>query len=166
MAQDASTWREIPGYPGYSVTSDGRVFSTKGKYLRELKQQTLLKGHKQVALYPEDGIGKPTWHKVHRLVAQAFLLPPEDPSHVLVRHLDDDPSNNDVSNLAWGTQSDNMVDAVRNGSVHTSLTAYEVLQVRELLRQKIQHYYIAKQFGVNKQVISDISAGRTWKHLR
>lgn len=29
---------------------------------------------------------------------------------------DDDPDNNALPNLAWGTNSDNMLDAVRNGT--------------------------------------------------
>jgi hypothetical protein len=34
-----------------------------------------------------------------------------------VRHLDDDRENNHVSNLAYGTQADNIADAIRNGKI-------------------------------------------------
>lgn len=155
---------EIPEFPGYWVSSDGRVFSTKWGSLKELKQTTQSKGHKQVFLYPDGGkSGVPKGLKVHRLVAQMFLLK-SDPSFDIVRHLDDDPSNNDVSNLAWGTQSDNMRDAVRNGGVKTSLTAWEVLQVRELIVLGTDYHSIGKQFKVPTHVIADV-ATRTRKEV-
>lgn len=51
---------------------------------------------------------------VHRLVALAFIgQPPFDGA--FVRHKDDDPTNNKPSNLCWGTQTQNMADAKRNG---------------------------------------------------
>jgi hypothetical protein len=50
---------------------------------------------------------------VHQLVARAFLgLRPEGQ---VTRHLDDDVMNNSISNLAYGTKSENREDAVRNG---------------------------------------------------
>lgn len=50
---------------------------------------------------------------MHRLVARAFLGPTDLP---LVRHLNDDPSDNRLANLAYGTSSDNALDSVRNGT--------------------------------------------------
>lgn len=49
---------------------------------------------------------------LHRLVARAFL--PNPNNYPLVRHLDDNPKNNDVTNLAWGTYSDNSQDRWRD----------------------------------------------------
>lgn len=54
---------------------------------------------------------------VHRLVAKEFI--PNQGGLPMVRHLDDDPSNNAAENLAWGTQKDNHSDAVRNGTSYT-----------------------------------------------
>jgi hypothetical protein len=47
-------------------------------------------------------------------VALAFLAP--QPGTRVVRHLDGDPANNHVSNLAWGTQSENMKDTLQHGT--------------------------------------------------
>lgn len=58
--------------------------------------------------------GARTHHYLHRLVAEAFLPNPDELP--LVRHLDDNKSNNTVGNLAWGTHSDNRNDSVRNGT--------------------------------------------------
>lgn len=53
----------------------------------------------------------------HRLIAKAFI--PNPNNLPIVRHLDDCPENNEISNLAWGTQKDNIMDAKRNGRTFT-----------------------------------------------
>ena len=55
--------------------------------------------------------------KVHRLVAKAFLDNTE--GHPFVRHLNDVPGDNRLENLAWGTNSDNQYDSLRNGTHHS-----------------------------------------------
>lgn len=50
---------------------------------------------------------------VHSLVLEAFVGP--CPPGMMARHLDDDPTNNSLGNLCWGTRSENSHDAVRNG---------------------------------------------------
>lgn len=57
--------------------------------------------------------GKTKTVLVHRLMAQVFL--PNPLGLPVVRHLDDDRSNNTLGNLAWGTHAENTADAVRNG---------------------------------------------------
>lgn len=51
---------------------------------------------------------------IDRLLLEAFVGPPPSKYHV-ARHLDDDHRNNAISNLAWGTMSENVEDAYRNG---------------------------------------------------
>ena len=50
-------------------------------------------------------------------MAEAFIPNPDN--HPIVRHWDDDPSYNVIENLSWGTQKDNMHDAVRNGHYYS-----------------------------------------------
>lgn len=51
---------------------------------------------------------------VHRLVAETFLGPaPEGKPWVL--HADDNPSNNKVDNLSWGSPSENAMQKVARG---------------------------------------------------
>lgn len=51
---------------------------------------------------------------VHRLVCESFNGPQPSEAEFLVRHLDDNPANNDPANLAWGTPQDNTDDLLRN----------------------------------------------------
>lgn len=113
-------WRDIKGFEGYyQVSSRGRVRSvTRLVVFRTGAKRTypggLLKGsgiRYPLVFLHRDGKGTP--RTVHSLVAEAFLPNPE--GHPLVRHLNDVPDDNRVENLAWGTDSDNRNDAVRNG---------------------------------------------------
>ena len=101
------TWRPVVGFEGaYSVSDRGRVRNeVTGKVL---KGRNNLYGHYTVQLRGRTKM-------VHRLVAESFIGPAPE-GKPLVLHWDDDKNNNRVSNLRWGTQSDNIQDSVRNGS--------------------------------------------------
>jgi hypothetical protein len=51
----------------------------------------------------------------HRLLGLTFLGEPEDPRHE-IRHWDGNPWNNSISNLLWGTRSENERDKERHGT--------------------------------------------------
>lgn len=106
MTTGDSDWREVSNYPEYEVNRSGQVRSRSSGAL--LKPSSHQSGHLVVCLYP----GKVQTY-VHRLVAEAFIPNPD--GHPLVRHWDDDPSNNTVENLRWGDYSHNSQDRVRNG---------------------------------------------------
>lgn len=98
-------WRWVPGYEGrYEISEYGRVRNVKTGVIRKPKVTTH-SHHLYVVLE-----GK--YHAIHRTVARAFIGESDLP---VVRHLDDNRENNHWSNLAWGTQHDNVMDAVRNG---------------------------------------------------
>lgn len=93
----------ILNYPNYHVTSDGRVFNIKTG--RCLKYGENNKGRLQVGLHRNGKVAKKL---VHQLVASAYLPNPNNLPCVM--HLDDNPLNNNVSNLQWGTQQENLAD--------------------------------------------------------
>lgn len=116
------SWREIPGYAGYYEVSDlGRVRSLAriidrrdGKLQpvrgRLLRQASLRGGYRRVFLHRD---GQRWDQEVHRLVLLAFAGPAPHGHECL--YGDGDPSNNCLSNLRWGTRSENRLDAVRHG---------------------------------------------------
>lgn len=115
-------WRPVVGWEGlYEVSSKsrirtiGRTILTKDGKTRKVperirKIQTRVCGHLSIDLKDE---GKRGTYLVHRLVAAAFI--PNPHNHPLVRHLNDDPGDNRLENLAWGAKTDNSFDMVRNG---------------------------------------------------
>jgi hypothetical protein len=60
--------------------------------------------------------GKSTSFLVHRLMAIAFLGEP--PPGCEVCHNDGDGTNNVLSNIRWGTRSENILDSVQHGTNH------------------------------------------------
>ncbi|WP_104128038.1 HNH endonuclease [Cryobacterium sp. Y57] len=112
-------WRPIVGFEGlYSVSNLGQVWSFfgAGRVLRPAAQKPW--GHLHVQLYKG---GVPETYSVHRLVARAFIGEPTGP---LVRHIDGRSANNNASNLAYGTPSENSFDTVRHGhNLHSNQVA-------------------------------------------
>ena len=88
-------WREIEFFPGYSVSSHGRIRADKsGKLLSlNLNQYGLL----QVGLMRK---GVQCHRSVPLLVAKAFLEPVAGPFDTPI-NLDGDRHNNRVENLVW-----------------------------------------------------------------
>ena len=95
---------------GYYVSTCGRVWSSKTKKFMKAKR---LDNHGHVGIAMHNPGEKPMYKYLHRLVADAFL--DNSNSYPIVRHMNDDPEDNDIDNLAWGTQKDNMRDCIENG---------------------------------------------------
>lgn len=110
-----------PGYEGelwkhyyrdwdYAVSNYGRVWSYQSNIFMQ-PAKTNRYGHLVINMYH---LGTVTHVLVHRIVAEMFIPNPDNLP--VVRHLDGDPTNNVVWNLAWGTVKDNWEDAVRHGT--------------------------------------------------
>ena len=105
-------WWFISGIPGYMISDHGRVWSERTQ--RFLKPKPM-DNHGHLGVSMRVG-GRTVYRYIHQLMAQAYLPNPNDLP--IVRHLDDDPSNNYLDNLQWGTQKDNYEDCRRNGHAH------------------------------------------------
>jgi len=164
----SEAWRPIAGCEGtYEVSDQGRVRRVEtGRILKTFADQH---GYRLVRLYLW---GESTTRKVFHLVADAFL-PKKGPTDTVVRHLNDDPFDNRVCNLARGTRLDNAADAIRNGKsaqgiTHglAKLTEDQVREIRRLYATgNFTQREIALQFGVDQTTISPIVNRQTWKHI-
>lgn len=118
-------WKAIPGYPGYEASDSGQIRSTARviarrpslhrpnlltRALRERILKPVLKsdGHVQV------GVGGGRVQLAHRLVLLAFVGP--CPAGHEAMHLSGVPDDNRLSNLRWGTKSDNIKQAWADGA--------------------------------------------------
>ena len=101
-------WKDIKGYEGlYKVSNTGKVFSYKSNKLLSLKSINS-GGYIQVGLYKSK---KAKMFCVHKLVAEAFI--PNPLSLDVVDHLDENKTNNNVHNLEWVTQYENIMRSIR-----------------------------------------------------
>lgn len=113
-------WRPIPGYEGrYEASDQGRIRSLPRTVVSRNGGRYPVRGGVLRLRVGSGGylttmVGRGTPQLVHRLVAAAFLGTPPDGQEVC--HRDGDRANPMVSNLAYGTPSRNMLDAVEHGT--------------------------------------------------
>ena len=106
---ETERYTTIDAFPDYQITSYGRVLSLKHGKLKELKQRKNNWQYYYVNLWKN---GKMFSKTVHRLVAQAFIPNPEHKAQV--NHIDEDVTNNHISNLEWVTSKENLNHGTRN----------------------------------------------------
>jgi hypothetical protein len=166
-------WRPVVGWEGwYSVSSFGRVRREKAG--RTAHAGRVLAGY---------NYEKRTYHRitlyrdyeqrnlaVHRLVVEAFIGPIPDGKQV--NHIDCNPRNNHLENLEIVTPKENIQHALINGLIrrgethsNTDLTERDVLLIRLLHSLSVDRHKVAAIFGISAQSVSQIVAGRRWKHI-
>lgn len=163
----------IEEHPGYRVGDDGSFWSRKrrgtsgvfGPWQRiKATQQKQRGGYLQVGMYEGD---QRSFKKVHVLVLEAFVG--ECPQGHEARHLDGNPANNRLSNLAWGTPEENHADKEVHGRVprggchaNAKLTQQQVDEIRRR-RPGETLSRLATEFGVSDVLISQIANGKSWR---
>lgn len=89
-------WKEIPGYPGYEISSHGQIKSHRNGPAKIRKLNTNDSGYKCLILY----VNKEQKNEyVHRLVAITFI--PNPHNYMFVDHIDGIKKNNHMTNLRW-----------------------------------------------------------------
>lgn len=138
-------WKEIDGTNGrYEISSYGRVKSNYRNII--LKPATDKYGYLFVCLvYP---YGRKNM-KVHRLVAQAFVL--KIPGKDIVNHINCNKKDNRYWNLEWCTIQENTKHAYDNGKIDIQKLA--MICSKPLLMYDIESGLLLKEFS------SGVSAG-------
>ncbi len=162
------TWKDVPGFERYEVSSDGQVRFKLSNCIVEAKLSK--KGYPIVSLRGSDEKLKSL--SIHRLVLLTFVGPPPSLKHI-TRHLNGNPSDNHLSNLSWGTHWENIsIDRKLHG--RTALGSRQGLSrltdelVVKILKERGLGFgceTLSKRYGVHRSTIKHIFAGRTWKHL-
>lgn len=124
--KEVEVWKSLDflGYPSYEISTFGRVKSLN--YRRSGKEKILKpsnngRGYLQVLLYLNN---KMKYFVVHKLVALAFI-PNDNPiEKTEINHLDENPSNNHVSNICWCNRYENINYGTRNERVSEKMKEY------------------------------------------
>ncbi len=113
LAHDGvEVWKPLNDCPDrYFVSNLGRVASRvrAGHTTRILTTSLSSAGYLTVGVTPKPG-DKSDTRLVHRLVVETFVGPAPTPQHIDIRHEDGDKTNNRLTNVKWGTRSENMRD--------------------------------------------------------
>ena len=166
----------IQNFPAYRISENGIVEScwTWGPHYPGMRQNPkwkrvqLKQNSKQyIPLNLCDAGGKRRRTYLHRLLAETFISPPPYPK-ACVRHLDGNPSNNAVSNLAWGTYVENENDKHRHGTwtariTNAKLTKQGMKTAFKMSKNGITQNEIALKLSVSRPTISRLISGKTWR---
>lgn len=166
-------YREVNGFPGYAVGSDGTLWSRHnnrhrlGHSWKRVNGVAQHSGHLVATLVNVKG--ERVRFMVHRIVLEAFVGP--CPEGMEARHFPDrDPTNNRIENLQWGTRLQNQRDRYVQGTdqfgernPQAKLTEENVVKIRELYATgDYFHKDIAKMFGVSRKAVCFITQGKRW----
>ncbi len=183
-------WKDIPGYPGYQVSSLGQVRSFwKRRILKKacakygtgtsvsidmttspvlLTAFPTKAGHLRVPL--RTAVQKSKCMHVHLAMMMAFVGP--KPVGMQTRHLDGNPKNNVLSNLEYGTAKQNCYDKNLHGtdlkgSKHPMAKINEKTAwlVKFMLQMGVCNKECVYLFDLGKERISSINKGRSWAHV-
>jgi hypothetical protein len=164
------TWKELDRFPGYEISTFGRFANCrKGKRVIHAGGARE-KGH--VIVKPRRAVGRNSGVQVfvHTLVLETFVGP--RPPGMIIRHLDGNPRNNRLDNLAYGTHAENSADMVRHGrgcqgekSNTARLTESLVLEMRRKHALGRTSYSLAKEYGVSQWCAYAAVTKRSWKHI-
>ena len=140
----------------YQVSDLGNILSVRtGKLLKQENVNPTKEGlsYKRVT-FSTDGVVKR--HSVHRLVAECFIPNPLNKPHV--NHIDNDPSNNCVTNLEWCTHSENMLHCTKQGRGTSSVAAKQAALNKLSRREEELKSVLGSNFiSINTQVRSTVT---------
>lgn len=159
----------LPGYSNYTIFRDGRVYGhSRNRYIKHWVSN---RGYAAVRLVRDDGVKSNLL--VHRCVAMAFIENPSD--HPVVNHLDRNQLNNDVTNLEWTTQRENVrhgfagwiyKNGNRTGIPRPSNRTLNREQFKELMgysKQGFGYKRIGSLMGISNGIVKQILKGKTYK---
>lgn len=173
-------WRKIPGYSTYKASTEGEIktFNWKNNGIERIMKPALDNGGYLRTMLKNDE-GKLCTIKVHRIIAQTFLIKKE--IHTDVNHKNSIRSDNRVINLEWVTHSENVKHSFANmmqtnkGECNpcATLTDKQVLEIRANYtfgkKTKVKGHLtkkeIAQKYNTTEPVIKRIVHNKTWKHL-
>lgn len=160
----------IPGFPGYYISKRGGLWSNRknGQWKKLKPHLNKMWNRYQYTLMDSRGIRKLC--KISRLVAMVYLPKPSS-TKLVIRHLDDNPLNNHVDNLRWGTQKQNMEDARKNGKLRGSsckasrakLSKKDLILIFKLKAKGLYYKDIAKRLGVSVGTIGRVINKKSYR---
>ena len=151
----------------YIIYDDARLYDIKlGRFKNPIENR---KGYLRYTIYV---FGKRKFFFVHRLVLKTFN-PVENMDNLQVNHIDGNKKNNCLSNLEWCTNTENQRHAFAHGLIsrkgeknsQSKLTEKDVLEIINMLLNKIPYRKIMDKFNISKSTISAIKNKRLWREL-
>jgi hypothetical protein len=153
-------WRVVPSWPAYEVSERGDV--------RRVRTGRILRGQANESGHRFFTPARSRKCFIHRAVLEAFVGPCPVGQEAL--HRDDNPANNALANLHWGTRRENVADKRRNGRIPIGersgtavLTEAVVLRLRAGEPGTLRA--LGRRYVVSHTTILAAKNGTKWTHL-
>lgn len=169
-------YRDIPGFTGYRVGSDGSIWSMKSRKDPNATragnwQRLKLTQRKSGYITACFRIGKKNYVRyVHHLVLEAFVGPRPDGMECC--HGIGGASDNSVENLRWGTKAENFADKRLHGTRlfgsrnwNAKLTERDIPLIRALAGEGVEQSIIAHAWGIGNSTVQEIVNRSRWKDV-
>lgn len=179
-------YKDIPNFPGYRAGADGSIWSCWGRtyelgragykpvFREEWKKLKINLTHKYARIFlagESQGRCRKAKHYVHRIILETFVGP--CPEGMQCLHYDGNCRNNELSNLRWGTPTENGKDQDRHGTRSVGekrhcakLTALHVRNLyAEYAAGRTTVSALATKYKISVTNIQCILRRKTWKHL-
>lgn len=175
-------WKAVPGFEGrVEASSYGRVRKTSyviragrgSGHLKHMAGRVVSpRGHPWGYEWVEFMVnGQRHAEFVHRLVAATFIGP--CPPGYYVLHGDNNPANNRVENLRYGTPSENCADKLIHGTQPhgeaipwSKLTEAQVVDMRTRRASGEKLATIASDYNLPELYVWQVTTGRKWRHAK
>lgn len=167
-------WKDIPGFDGFQSSSMGNVRTLNWRHTGRTHQLKPVnhKGYLRVWVTLN---GKGSFVFVHRLVAITFLPNPNGLPQI--NHKDENPLNNQVSNLEWcdakyNSNYGNHKENIRNGMSHKPVLC---IKNGKVVKEYLSAYYASLETGIcrmgivkccNKTNWRKTAGGYEWKYKK
>ena len=157
-------FKKVTVCENYSVSNYGRVRNDKKLTILSPRD---LRGYKRVSLWYN---GKANDHRIHRLVAQAFIPNPENKSEV--NHKNGIRNDNREVNLEWTTGQENATHRAlvlnqgdtfkgkKNGN--STLEDKDIYKIRS---SNLSRKELSEQYKVSVNQIGRIITKKLWTHI-
>lgn len=169
MTNEDEIWKVYPDYPFIEVSSLGRI-RTKDRVVtykngrkhfykgRALKQHLDRYGYLYVSFHVN---GKTVNLKVHRIVAIMFI--PNPNNYPQVNHIDNDRTNNVISNLEWCTNQYNQDYRKNFGTSPAQLFGKPVIAINQETSEVFwfeSQYEAGRKLSISNEAINNVVRGR------
>ena len=151
MVIDTMNKISILGLEQYNIMKNGNVINLKKN---KIVPQRSINGYMVSSL---THLGKSKIFSIHRLVAITYIKNPKELK--IVNHKDGNTMNNDVSNLEWVTQHDNVLHSINKGN-NVSHPRH-VIQIKDgkIIRKFNSVTEAANHIGLSRHSISKVCLG-------
>ena len=153
---EVETFVKIEGFENYEVSNLGKVRNIKSGIM--LKPWITKDGYLRHCLYKHN---KRKNLLLHRIIATAFIDNPGKKPQI--NHIDENKLNNDLSNLEWCTEKENIIHGTRTKRVAEKLSKKVIqLDLNDNILNEFESMVQAEQeTGVSTGNISSCCSGKT-----